>query len=138
MLVEGGEFGNGEYLSNLIDYVHLNPVRAGLIELQANQSLSEYRWSSLASGYLVAARKRARCMKTDEGFRTASNEKCGECMPAVRTETGAGKSQREIVQSSRRSSGVLARKGVFLLLPGFANEGTLAAGKSFDRATLPA
>ena len=68
VLVEGGEFGNGEYLSNLIDYVHLNPVRAGLIELQAKQSLSEYRWSSLASGYLVAARKRAKWMKTDEGF----------------------------------------------------------------------
>ena len=32
MLVEGVEFGNGEYLSELIDYVHLNPVRAELIE----------------------------------------------------------------------------------------------------------
>jgi putative transposase len=68
VLVEGVEFGNGEYLSNLIDYVHLNLVRAGLIELEAKQNLSEYRWSSLASGYLVAARKRAKWMKTDEGF----------------------------------------------------------------------
>jgi hypothetical protein len=68
VLLEGGEFGNGEYLSNLIDYVHLNPVRAGLIELQAKQSPSEYRWSGLASGYLVAVRKRAKWIKTDEGF----------------------------------------------------------------------
>jgi hypothetical protein len=37
-------FWDGEYLSSLIDYLHLNPVRAGLIELQANRSLSEYRW----------------------------------------------------------------------------------------------
>ena len=41
---------------------------AGLIELQADQSLSEYRWSSLASGYLVAARKQTKWMKTDEGI----------------------------------------------------------------------
>jgi putative transposase len=68
VLVEGAEFGNGEYLSNLIDYVHLNPVRAGLIRLQAKESLSGYRWSSLASSYLVPARKRAKWMKTDEGF----------------------------------------------------------------------
>jgi putative transposase len=68
VLVEGVEFGHGEYLSNLIDYVHLNPVRAGLIKLTGEQSLSEYRWSSLASGYLVAAGQRPEWMKTEEGF----------------------------------------------------------------------
>src|SRR6202011_4262040 len=97
------EFVNGEYLSNLIDYVHLNPVRAGLIELQAKQSLSDHQWSSLASGYLVAARKRAKWIHpsrqdgiTRVDLRTAPNEKCGECQPAVRTETEIGMSQREI------------------------------------------
>src|SRR6202035_4809593 len=28
VLVESREFGSGDYLSNLIDYVHLNPIRA--------------------------------------------------------------------------------------------------------------
>ena len=30
VLVESREFGSGDYLSNLIDYVHLNPIRAGI------------------------------------------------------------------------------------------------------------
>jgi hypothetical protein len=29
VLVESREFGSGDYLSNLIAYVHLNPIRAG-------------------------------------------------------------------------------------------------------------
>ena len=44
------------------------PTTTHSIELQANRSLSEYGWSSLANAYLVAARKRAKWMKTDEGF----------------------------------------------------------------------
>src|SRR5208282_5808884 len=38
-------------------------------------------------------------------LRTASNEKCGECEPAIRTETEIGKSQREIREAQTRSPG---------------------------------
>jgi putative transposase len=68
VLVEGVESGHGDYLGNLIDYVHLNPVRAGLIDLSGKQSLSDYRWSSLVSGYLAAPRKRVKWMKTEAGY----------------------------------------------------------------------
>ncbi len=37
-----------EHLSCLIDYVHLNPVRAGLI--RGKMELPDYRWSSLGLG----------------------------------------------------------------------------------------
>ena len=53
--------GSG-YLKTLCDYVHLNPVRAKL--LQPEQSLKEYRWSSYRE-YLSSAEKRARWMRVD-------------------------------------------------------------------------
>src|SRR4051812_40492518 len=40
-MVDGAREG---YLRTVCDYVHLNPVRAGL--LQAQEALSVYRWSS--------------------------------------------------------------------------------------------
>lgn len=44
LLVEGS--GNG-YLKRVCDYVHLNPVRAGL--LKSEDPLRAYPWSSLGS-----------------------------------------------------------------------------------------
>jgi hypothetical protein len=41
-LVESREFGSGDYLSNLIDYVHLNPIRAGILN-GTTQSLIDYQ-----------------------------------------------------------------------------------------------
>jgi REP element-mobilizing transposase RayT len=49
LLVEGG---NG-YLKTVCDYVHLNPVRAGM--LRAEDALAAYPWSSL--GWYAAARE---------------------------------------------------------------------------------
>jgi len=48
----------GDYLATLIDYIHLNPARAGLIDPRKGQSLLDYPWSSLAAGYAVAPSKR--------------------------------------------------------------------------------
>jgi hypothetical protein len=31
-MVESREFGSGNYLSNLVDYVHLNPIRAAILD----------------------------------------------------------------------------------------------------------
>jgi putative transposase len=41
VLVQSREFGSGDYLSNLIDYVHLNPIRAGILN-GTSQILIDY------------------------------------------------------------------------------------------------
>ena len=58
-LVEGS--GNG-YLRTACDYVHLNPVRAGL--LRTEEGLMAYPWSSLA-WYLAAPEHRPGWMRVD-------------------------------------------------------------------------
>jgi len=68
VLVESREFGCGDYLSNLIDYVHLNPIRAGTVDGRGTQSLMDYSWSSLTRGYALSPRKRPPWLKTDVGF----------------------------------------------------------------------
>jgi putative transposase len=67
ILVESGEFGSGDYLSNLIDYVHLNPFRSGILNA-TTQGLMDYPWSSLSKGYAASPQKRPIWLKTDEGF----------------------------------------------------------------------
>jgi putative transposase len=59
LIVDGS--GNG-YLRTVCDYVHLNPVRAKL--LQAEQRLLEYPWSSFAL-YLAAPRQRPQWLRVD-------------------------------------------------------------------------
>ncbi len=59
LLVEGS--GNG-YLKTVCDYVHLNPVRAGL--LQTGQPLLEFPWSSYPQ-YLRPPGQRARWIRVD-------------------------------------------------------------------------
>jgi hypothetical protein len=49
----------GEYYCDLLDYLHLNPVRAGLIAPTRGESVRDYPWSSVASGYARPARQRA-------------------------------------------------------------------------------
>jgi REP element-mobilizing transposase RayT len=59
LLVEGS--GNG-YLKTVCDYVHLNPVRAGL--LGAEDRLLSYPWSSLG-WYLAACKHRPNWIRVD-------------------------------------------------------------------------
>src|SRR5580658_8120284 len=59
LLVEGS--GNG-YLKTVCDYVHLNPVRAGL--LQPGQSLRAFPWSSSLQ-YLRTPSQRPQWMRVD-------------------------------------------------------------------------
>jgi REP element-mobilizing transposase RayT len=59
LIVDGS--GDG-YLRTVCDYVHLNPVRANL--LQPEQPLQEYRWSSYAE-YLKRAGRRASWLRVD-------------------------------------------------------------------------
>lgn len=67
ILVEGD---NSYYYETLLDYIHLNPVRAGLIKSNKKQSILNYAWSSLVEGYALLPSKRAEWMFCDEGFQT--------------------------------------------------------------------
>jgi len=60
LLTDGG---NGFWA--LMDYIHLNPVRAGIVRKGAG--LESYRWSSLA-GYVGPVRKRPQWLETSRGF----------------------------------------------------------------------
>ena len=61
----------GDYLTTLIDYVHLNPARAGLIRPGKKRSLLDYPWSSLARAYAVAPSKRSEWMDVATGLALA-------------------------------------------------------------------
>ena len=53
------EGGNG-YGRALMDYIHLNPVRAGIISAERKESVMDYPWSSVAGGYVLPPEKRAK------------------------------------------------------------------------------
>ena len=53
------------YFATLLDYLHLNPVRAGLARPEG-PGLLEYRWSSLR-GYVVKS-ERPRWLRVERGF----------------------------------------------------------------------
>ncbi len=65
ILVEGA---NGFYYETLMDYIHLNPIRAGLIKLENQQSLLDYAWSSLVRGYTTQPHERKSWMACREGL----------------------------------------------------------------------
>jgi REP element-mobilizing transposase RayT len=65
VLVEGGV---ANYYASLWEYVHLNPARAGLVKVREGGSVLDYRWSSLAGGYGLMPRQRAKWLAAEEGF----------------------------------------------------------------------
>jgi len=65
MLVEAAE---GYYYQTLLDYIHLNPVRAKLIRPRRRQSLLDYEWSSLRGGHCVSVAKRPKWLATEEAL----------------------------------------------------------------------
>ena len=62
VLVEGA---SGYYYETLLDYIHLNPVRAKLVRPRRGQSVLDYKWSSVAAGHGLAAGKRAKWLATE-------------------------------------------------------------------------
>ena len=56
-----------DYLTNPIQYVHLNPGRAGMVDGSGKRIL-DYQWSSLAQWYAVAPSRRANHSKVTEGL----------------------------------------------------------------------
>lgn len=55
----------GDHLATLIDYVHLNPFRAGLVSLE--DGLESFRWSSLPD-YVKPARQRSGLVEVARGL----------------------------------------------------------------------
>lgn len=62
------EASGGGYLETLMDYVHLNPARAGLVDVRAGKGLLDFPWSSLAQGHGVFASQRPTWLAVAEGL----------------------------------------------------------------------
>ncbi|MEO8354125.1 MAG: hypothetical protein ABI680_20545, partial [Chthoniobacteraceae bacterium] len=56
------------YFETLWDYIHLNPVRAGIIRFGHGQSVLDYRWSSVRGGYALPASRRPRWLAAEEAL----------------------------------------------------------------------
>ena len=68
ILIENQDYGGAvwrDYLRTAIDYVHLNPGRAGLIDA-AGESSADYPWSSLATAYQLPPSKRPGWIAVEE------------------------------------------------------------------------
>jgi hypothetical protein len=61
VLVEGG---SGYYYETLLDYIHLNPVRANLVQPRHGESVLDYKWSSVAGGHALASTWRPNWLAT--------------------------------------------------------------------------
>lgn len=66
VLVEGGA---PNYYMTLWDYVHLNPARAGLVNVREGGSILNYPWSSVAGGYGLLPQQRPKWLAAEEGLR---------------------------------------------------------------------
>ena len=62
--VEGGGF----YYETLLDYIHLNPVRAGLVKPQTGGSVLDYPWSSVAGGCALLPGRRPKWLAAEEAL----------------------------------------------------------------------
>jgi hypothetical protein len=66
VIVQAEETG---YYRALLDYIHLNPVRARIIQPRRGQSVMDFPWSSVAGGYALPGRKRAKWLAADAGLK---------------------------------------------------------------------
>ena len=66
--VQARSSGGGDYLKTLMDYIHLNPVRARLVDARKGLGLLDFRWSSLAQGYGLPPGKRSKWLRVEEGL----------------------------------------------------------------------
>jgi hypothetical protein len=65
VLVEGTA---GYYFETLLDYIHLNPVRAGLVRPSRGQDILDYPWSSVAGGYALLPQRRPKWLAASAGL----------------------------------------------------------------------
>lgn len=70
ILIENQDSGGGvwrDYLRTAIDYVHLNPGRAKIVD-GVEKVATDYPWSSLAQGYALSPTKRPKWLAVVEGL----------------------------------------------------------------------
>jgi putative transposase len=65
VLTEGRD---GYYYNTLMDYIHLNPVRVGLVRIDQGESVRDYPWSSVGQGYALPVSKRPEWLAASEGL----------------------------------------------------------------------
>lgn len=58
----------GDYYATLLDYIHLNPVRAGLVNVAEGGSVAAYPWTSVAGAYVLRPEQRAPWVAVERGF----------------------------------------------------------------------
>ena len=68
LVEEVNRAGSSSYLTTLLDYVHLNPARAELINRANEESVMDYPWSSIARGYVLTPKKRPKYLRVKEGL----------------------------------------------------------------------
>jgi len=66
------------YYETLWDYIHLNPGRAGLVDVTQGQSVLDYPWSSLAGGYALMPHQRAKWLAAEQGLAAMGVEDTAE------------------------------------------------------------
>ncbi|MBL9159530.1 MAG: transposase [Verrucomicrobiales bacterium] len=114
VLIESGGSGGDLYLRTLLDYIHLNPVRARIVPSESYGGLLDYPWSSLAKAFAVAPKAREPWMAVTDGLalfqcgdRAADRrhfvERLEERMKAEAAETcGLSEIQGQTLQSTLR------------------------------------
>ena len=60
--------GEGFYYETLLDYIHLNPVRAKLVKPRSGQSVLDYPWSSVAGGCALLPGRRPKWLAVEEAL----------------------------------------------------------------------
>lgn len=100
------EGGSQHYYCSLMDYIHLNPVRVGLVRMAEGQSVRDYPWSSVAAGYAIPASRRASWLAASDGLAMA------QC-----ADTAAGRRRfvahldKRAQEEGTRGAGVIAAEG---------------------------
>jgi len=100
ILVEGGQ---RFYYETLMDYIHLNPMRAALVRSGKGESILEYPWSSMAKGYGVAASKRPKWLAVEEGL-----SMFGFCDTAAGRRRMVERLDRRAVEEGSKACGLVA------------------------------
>ncbi len=93
------EGGSGYYYCSLMDYIHLNPVRAGLVRVKRGESVRDYVWSSVAKGYAVPPARRPIWLAAKEGLAMAQ---CADTAAGRRRFVGHldGRAQEEGIRAA--------------------------------------
>jgi len=60
--------GEGHYYETLVNYIHLNPARAHLVNPEKGGGIRDYAWSSVAGGYALPPAKRAKWLAAGKGL----------------------------------------------------------------------